>query len=148
MKKNIILILLTIFMFIGFSFSFYGCKSTEIAVEGSWQTVKMEIDSVEQEICLSSLEIEKSSKNTYSLSGFAGVNSFFASAKVSSSSFKVSGNSGITKMLGDPQSMEFEKKFMQILLGASSCKIYEENGKNYLVLKNNAKNAQLVFEKR
>jgi heat shock protein HslJ len=130
-----------------FTFFFNSCKSTEVQqIEGNWTTSAIEINKKELSVCPSTLIISKSNKNLYELNGNSGVNSFFASAKVKGTSFKLLNNMGSTKMLGDRESMEFEKNFTQILIEANSIKTFFEDSKEYLIIQSSS-GKKLTFVK-
>lgn len=130
-----------------FTFFFNSCKSTEVQqIEGNWTTSAIEINKKELSVCPSTLIISKSNKNLYELNGNSGVNCFFASAKVKGTSFKLLNNMGSTKMLGDRESMEFEKNFTQILIEANSIKTFSEDSKEYLIIQSSS-GKKLTFAK-
>ncbi len=143
--KKILIAVLGIAMF---TFFFNSCKSTQtLAIEGKWTTSSIEIKGKNLTLCPSSITIEKSkNKNIYELNGNSGVNSFFASAKVKGSSFKILNNMGSTKMLGDKESMEFERNFTDVLIGANTVKTFSEDSKDFLVIESSS-GKKLTFVK-
>lgn len=132
---------------LGFVFMFVGCKEASL-IEGNWETRAFEINGIAQEICVSDISFTKSSKNIYSISGNSGVNRFFGSVKVKSSSFFIQDDMGSTKMLGEPNAMEFENNFLQTLIEAKSFKIFKENSSEFLEIKNDDETKRLVFIKK
>ena len=142
MKKSL-LITLGLAVLSGF---FCSCKSSpQLKIEGTWNTSAIEIGGEKLPVCESSLIIGKSKNKIYELNGNSGVNSFFGSAKVNGNSFKVLNNMGSTKMLGDPESMEFEKNFTEVLLEAATVKTYSENSDEFLVLETSSGKKKIIF---
>ena len=120
--------------------SFVGCKSVSssaegsstsaVSIEGEWQTSKLEIGGVEQELCPSEMSIAKKDGDLYSINGDSGVNRFFGDVKVSGSSFKVQDNIGSTRMAGDPVSMTISQtRFFRLYHGKHSRKTLQLSSK-------------------
>lgn len=126
---------------------FVGCKES-FSIEGNWETRDFEINGIAQEICVSDISFTKSAKNIYSISGNSGVNRFFGSVKVNGSSFFVQDDMGSTKMLGEPNAMEFENNFLQTLVEAKSFKIFNENLAEFLEIKNDDETKKIIFIKK
>lgn len=126
---------------------FVGCKESS-SIEGDWETRSFEINGIVQEICVSDISFTKSTKNIYSVNGCSGVNRFFGSVKINGTSFFVQDDMGSTKMLGEPNAMEFENNFLQTLIEAKSFRIFNENSTEFLEIKNNDETKKLVFIKK
>lgn len=132
----------------GLAFAFAGCKNASSLAEGEWETRSLEIDGAAQEICESSLAIEKGENNIYKISGDSGVNRFFGSAKIEGTSFSVQDDMGSTKMAGEPGAMQFEDNFIKALIETVSFSLYKENGSDFLSLENKDGSVKLVFVKK
>lgn len=128
--------------------SFAGCKSITPEIEGDWQTAKLEINGVEQELVMSEITLTQKDGAAYSIDGDSGVNRFFGDVKVSGSSFKVQDNIGSTKMAGDPASMKFEDIFIQALLSASLWEKIDEGSSVLLKLTDKNGKHILTFTKK
>lgn len=126
---------------------FVGCKESS-SIEGNWETRDFEINGIAQEICVSDISFTKSSKDIYSISGSSGVNRFFGSVKITASSFFIQDDMGSTKMLGEPNAMEFENNFLQTLIEAKSFKIFNENLAEFLEIKNDDETKKIIFIKK
>ncbi len=138
--------------------SFAGCKSVSssaegsstsaVSIEGEWQTSKLEIGGVEQELCPSEMSIAKKDGDLYSINGDSGVNRFFGDVKVNGSSFKVQDNIGSTKMAGDPVSMKFEDNFTDALLSATSWETFQKDSSAFLKISDKDGKNAITFTKK
>lgn len=138
--------------------SFVGCKSVSssaegsstsaVSIEGEWQTSKLEIGGVEQELCPSEMSIAKKDGDLYSINGDSGVNRFFGDVKVSGSSFKVQDNIGSTRMAGDPVSMKFEDNFTDALLSAVSWETFQKDSSTFLKISDKDGKRAITFTKK
>lgn len=148
--------------------SFVGCKSVSpsnegasvegasnknastatISIEGDWQTSKLEIDGVEQELCPSEMSIKQKDGDLYSINGDSGVNRFFGDVKVSGSSFKAQDNIGSTRMAGDPVSMKFEDNFTDALLSATSWETFQKDSSTFLKISDKDGKRAITFTKK
>jgi len=138
--------------------SFVGCKSVSssaegsstsaVSIEGEWQTSKLEIGGVEQELCPSEMSIAKKDGDLYSINGDSGVNRFFGDVKVSGSSFKVQDNIGSTRMAGDPVSMKFEGNFTDAPLSAVSWETFQKDSSTFLKISDKDGKRAITFTKK
>ena len=142
MKKTILFLGLAIM-----ACGFLACTSTNelLDIEGNWNTQELVVEEKVFPLCDSSITIEKSENKNYELNGNSGVNIFFGSAKVKGQSFKVLNNLGSTRMLGDSESMEFEKAFTEVLIDARIIKRYSEGEKEFLLLQTKNGKKKIIF---
>lgn len=112
----------------------FGCKSigssskgsgkaiTPSALCGEWKVQSMTgfANAAQMEATLS---IMAKDEDEYSLTGFSGVNSYFATLSDSPKAFPIGNNMASTKMMGASAEMAFEDEYLKILCNAPSWKI-------------------------
>jgi len=131
MKKLIPLILTALTVFA-------GCKCAS-KLQGNWLVTGLTKDGVPQTIVEAYIEFDGKSRVT----GNSGVNIFNGSVKAVNGKFSA-GNLALTKMMGDPQSQEFEDLFLEVLNNACE---YRVDG-NLLTISAPTKNLELQFRKQ
>ncbi|WP_407399924.1 META domain-containing protein [Treponema sp.] len=133
------------------SFIIFGCKSTEgktktsgkaitpSALCGEWKIQSLTgFKNADQTDA--TLSIIAKDEDEYSLNGFSGVNSFFATLSDTPKAFPIGNNLASTKMMGAPEDMAFEDELIKIIATSGSWKI--ENRK--LVITNGKASAVFV----
>lgn len=128
------------FLILGLLILLAGCTATN-ELEGNWTTEALEKDGIAQTIAVSNIEFTTKG-NVVNAGGCAGVNLFNGDVKVSNGKISA-GNLAVTKMMGDPEAMEFEDLFIEVLNNADSYKV--EN--NVLTITASSKNLKLVLRK-
>ncbi|MCQ2240126.1 META domain-containing protein [Treponema sp.] len=144
--KNIFVILSAIF-----SLFIFGCKTTDSTSKtnakgttpsqicGEWKIQSLTgFKNADQTDA--TLSIIAKDEDEYSLNGFSGVNSFFATLSDTPKAFPIGNNLASTKMMGAPEDMAFEDELIKIIATSGSWKI--ENRK--LVITNGKASAVFV----
>lgn len=125
--------------------AFTSCSNESKDFSGSWDIYSFEVNGTKQQLVVSDITFEKQSDTLYSVNGYSGVNSYFGDVTVTGSKIKPGTNFGSTKMAGDPASMTFEDNFLKCLTGATSAKLTNEDGTEFLQITNTKDNSVLVF---
>lgn len=125
--------------------AFTGCSAESKDLSGGWDIYSFEINGTKQQLVVSDITFEKNSETSYSVNGYSGVNSYFGDVTVSGTKITTGGNFGSTKMAGDPASMTYEDNFLKCLTGATTAKLTNENGTDFLEITNAKDNSVLVF---
>lgn len=145
MKANKLLITSIIVAFCVF---LAGCNESEAdKMNGNWTTQAFEINGELQEIVESNINIEHSSGKNFNVTGCSGINRFSGTVKITDSKLEFDDRMAMTKMAGDPVSMQFEDNFVQCLLHSDIYSVNESNGSKYLIVENSQDHMKLTFKK-
>ena len=135
MKKLIIVCIAALFTLI-------SCTGGNKNMNGTWTTSQLNymgenIDIVKSEL---TIEINGSKAN---INGHSGVNRFFGEVKINKDKIIFGDQVGMTKMMGDPVSQNFEDKFIETLMHSDDCDLQDD----ILIIKNTKNNSYIKFTK-
>ncbi len=107
---------------------------------GNWKLEKLLKDDDEQNIFVVELGLDKKDGNDYSIRGSAGANVFSGEIKIDGNSADASNGFALTKMMGAPDEMEFERLYLSLFDGGLEMSTFVRNGEKVLSIVNPAEN--------
>lgn len=107
---------------------------------GNWKLEKLLKDDDEQNIFVVELGLDKKDGNDYSIHGSAGANVFSGEIKIDGNAADASNGFALTKMMGAPDEMEFERLYLSLFGGGLEMSTFVRNGEKILSIVNPSKN--------
>lgn len=107
---------------------------------GKWTLLSLSKDNVEQQICNVQMSLEQKDGKTYFMGGNSGVNVFNGDIEIDGNNGVPSDKLALTKMLGSPEEMEFERLYTSMFDGNLLMETFVRNGTKILSIENPEKN--------
>lgn len=113
---------------------------------GNWKLEKFLKDGGEQNVPAVELGLDKKNGDNYSIHGSSGVNIFSGEIKIKGNRADSSNGFALTRMMGAPGEMEFERSYLSLLGGNLEMSTFVRNGEKFLSVVNTAENLSAEYK--
>lgn len=107
---------------------------------GNWTLISLLRENEAQQICAVQMSLEQKDGKTYFMGGSAGVNVFNGDIEIDGNKGVPSDKLALTRMLGSPEAMEFERLYTSMFEGNLLMETFVRNGTKILSIENPEKN--------
>lgn len=122
-------------------------KETSMNIEGEWKLSKFIVNGTEKEIFDATLVVQKNEDGSYLFAGNSGVNQYSGNVTIDKFGNLVAPNSyASTKMMGEPEKMEFEDEFLRVLSFVGKINV-EKLSENCVELLDVQSESKMIFVK-